>query len=86
MRIYEEMDLSKFEAWSDGEYTKMKILDAGKEQDFEMWIDELYPDGLEDTQLNDILWFESDYIYEILGLDENGDLKDDEEDFFEEVQ
>ena len=35
---------------------------------------------VEDTTLNDYIWFERDEIYEALGLDENGELpKEDEE-------
>ena len=51
----------------------------------EQYID--YLEGLfgeeevEDTTLNDYIWFERDEIYEALGLDENGELpKEDEDD------
>jgi hypothetical protein len=50
--------------------TKETILNANKGEDFDSLIEELYPDGLSETQLNDILWFESDWIFEQLGISE----------------
>ena len=40
-------------------------------------IEELHPDGLSETTLNDILWFESDWIFETLGITE--EEEEDEE-------
>ena len=34
-----------------------------------MLIDECYPEGLTDTQLNDLLWFDSDWILQNLGVE-----------------
>ena len=70
MIIKTETNLRGFEAWSGAIDTKKIILDAGLEEEFEMLIEELYPDGLSDTELNDILWFESDWILENLGIKE----------------
>ena len=68
--IRENVSLQEFEPWSGARYTWKNILEAGKESDFEALIDDLYPDGLTDTQLNDILWFEPEWIYESLGMTE----------------
>lgn len=65
----ENLDLRNFNAWSGAKDTKETILNEGKEKDFEMLIEELYPDGLTDTLLNDFLWFEDEYIFESLGID-----------------
>ena len=67
--VNDNLSLRNFEAWSDAKGTKQLILDNDKEDDFEFMIEELYPDGLTDTQLNDILWFEEDWICETLGID-----------------
>ena len=41
------------------------------EEEFEELIEEIYPDGLTDTQLNDILWFiDTDWILKSLGIKE----------------
>lgn len=63
--------LANFQAWSGAEDTKQTILENNKGDDFDSLIDELYPDGLSETQLNDLLWFESDWIFESLGIEIN---------------
>lgn len=70
MIIKTEKNLRDFEAWSGAIETKKLILDAGLEEEFESIIEEIYPDGLSDTQLNDILWFDSDWVLETLGIEE----------------
>jgi hypothetical protein len=42
-------------------------------------MEDLYPDGLSETQLNDILWFEEDWIFEMLGITDEGEETDKEE-------
>ena len=70
MLIKTETNLRNFKAWSGAIETKKIILDVGLEEEFEMLIDELYPKGLTDTELNDLLWFDSDWILENLGIKE----------------
>ena len=70
MLIKTETNLRNFKAWSGAVDTKKIILDAGLEEEFEMLINELYPDGLTDTELNDLLWFDSDWVLENLGIKE----------------
>ena len=69
MKVHTEISLVNFDAWSGAKETKETIIDNDKENDFESLIEELYPDGLTDTQLNDILWFEEDWIFENLGIE-----------------
>lgn len=68
--INENLTLADFDAWSGAVETKERILNEGKGNDFDFLIEELYPDGLTETQLNDILWFEEDWIFESLGIEE----------------
>ena len=70
MKVYEELNLRDFNAWSGAIETKNKIIDAGKEEEFEEFIEEFYPDGLSVTKLNDILWFDDEYLFEMLGIEE----------------
>ena len=78
MKITYELDLGKFEAWSGGEETLDRILDEGKENDFEALLEELHPDGIDVTELNDLLRFETDWIYESLGMKTAEELKEEE--------
>ena len=70
----ENTTLVNFDAWSGAVDTKERIIQEGKADEFDNLIEELYPDGLSETQLNDILWFEEDWIFEVL------DISDEEED------
>ena len=70
----ENTTLVNFDAWSGAVDTKERIIQEGKADEFDNLIEELYPDGLSETQLNDILWFEEDWLFEMLGI------SDEEED------
>ena len=73
MKVYEELNLKDFESWSGATETKNIIINEGKEEEFEELIEELFPNGVSATELNDLLWFENDWIYSCLGiqLDDN---------------
>jgi hypothetical protein len=66
MKTFNETNLVNFNAWSGAVETKERIINEGKAKDFDSLIDELYPDGLSETHLNDLLWFEEDWIFEML--------------------
>lgn len=73
MKVYKDIELCEFEAWQ-GAKTAVKIIHhAGKDKEFEQMIDELYPDGLSSTELNDLLWFDTEWIYEQLGIEEEAE-------------
>ena len=70
MKVYNEISLDEFDAWSGAVHTKEVIIDNDKEEDFNHLIEELYPDGIDETTLNDILWFDDDWLFEQLGIEE----------------
>lgn len=70
MKVITETGLYRFQTWSGATVTKERIIAEGKEEEFEQLIEELYPDGLTDTELNDLLWFDDKWIYETLGMAE----------------
>ena len=78
MLIVEERGLAEFRAWSGAVETKERIIEAGLEEEFERLIDDCYPEGITSTQLNDILWFDSEWVYEALGMTDEED-EDEEE-------
>lgn len=70
MRIYTEESIEDFEAWCGGQYAKDKIIEAGKVEEFDELIEELYPNGLTALELNDLLWFDDEWIFEQLNIKE----------------
>lgn len=70
MKVYYEPTLAQFNAWSGAITTVETIINADKEEEFAQLIEELHPDGLSETELNDILWFEDEWIFEQLGINE----------------
>lgn len=85
MKVIKEVySFGDFDFWSGAENTA-QVLDDN--DDFETVMDELeelYPEGVTETTLNDMFWFESDFIANLLGYDsweeyENKDNDDDED-------
>lgn len=60
---------NKFQPWAGAVDTYNIILENDCEADFDTMITELFPDGIDETQLNDLLWFEPEFIFEGLGID-----------------
>ena len=70
MKITSEMSLKNFKAWSGAKDTLNKLIELDKCDELEFILDDLYPNGLTETELNDILWFDDEWIYETLGIEE----------------
>ena len=68
MTITYELDLNNFKAWSGAVDTLERIQREGKCAELENILEELYPDGMTETELNDLLWFDSESVYEWLGI------------------
>lgn len=81
MKLYIDFDIESFNAWSGAIDTKESITNAGKAELFNALVDDIFPDGCTETEMNDFLWFDSASIYEMLGLNEDGEEpeEDDEE-------
>lgn len=73
MKIYEEKSLRNFEFWSGAKDRAENLTDEELDM-VESELEQLYPDGMEDTQLNDIFWFEFDMIAELLGYEDEADF------------
>ena len=68
MIITSETSFADFEPWAGAVCRYDRIFNEGKAKEFESLIDGLYPGGIDETALNDLLWFESDWVYESLGI------------------
>jgi len=71
MKTYNEnTTLLKFDSWSGAKGTQSRIIEEGKHEEFDFLIEDLYPDGISETQLNDILWFEEEWLFKQLRIKE----------------
>lgn len=68
MTITYELDLNRFEAWSGAKDTLKRIQREGKCDLLEQILEDTYPDGMTETELNDLLWFEPETVFEWLGI------------------
>lgn len=73
MKIYVELSVRNFEFWSGGKDRASELTDIDWDI-IEPNLEELFPDGCSDTELNDFFWFDFNTIAEWLGYR-------DEEDF-----
>lgn len=69
MKIYTEKSLIDFEFWS-GAKDIVKHLTYDELEQIEAILEDAYPDGMDETQINDIFWFEEDWIAEMLGYED----------------
>ena len=74
MKITSEISLRNFEGWSGAVDTLNTLTDDQKDA-LEANLKELYLDGVDETRLNDLLWFENDTIAEWLGFEDWEDLE-----------
>ena len=73
--------------WSGAVDTIKDIQNANKEDEFMNFLEEVFCDEVPtDTAVNDFIWFDRGYIYENLGLTENGELPEEEEPEEEETE
>ena len=73
--FYELADM----VWSGAVDTIKDIQNANKEDEFMNFLEAVFCDEVPtDTEVNDFIWFDRDYIYENIGLTENGNLPEDE--------
>jgi hypothetical protein len=71
--------LNDFEPWSGAVSTWELIVNADKVEALDFMLEDLYPEGITSTELNDLLWFESDWVLDMLSIDENEVEAEDEE-------
>lgn len=69
MKIFKEESLRYFEFWSGAEENAKELSDEQLDE-LETILEDAYPDGIDATTLNDLMWFEFDTIKEKLGIEE----------------
>ncbi len=78
MELKHDVALRDFEFWS-GAVSRANQLTLEQLDQIEFELEELYPDGMTDTQVNDLFWFEEDFIAQCLGYEDWEALEADEE-------
>lgn len=74
MKIITENSLSHFEFWSGGA-DRASVLTEEQMDKVEQALEMAFPDGINETYLNDLFWFEEDYIASLCGFDSFADLE-----------
>ena len=65
----------KEHSWSGALDTLADIENAGKEEELMQHLEDMFADRTPtDTDVNDYLWHDREYVYEALGLNSNGEL------------
>ena len=78
MRIVKDITLEDFEAWSGGKDTLDTLIEKDLVDDAETALENYFADREElptETEINDILWFERDWLAEMLGYTDWDDLE-----------
>ena len=68
-----EAPLTEFKFWSGAKDT-VKYLTLEELDSVESILDDLYPEGISETDLNDFFWFDNDTIAEWLGYHDFDEL------------
>ena len=73
MKYYVEENFNNFEPWSGAVSTWERIIDEGKADEADRYLEEIEPaDGWTKAAINDLLWFDSDLVYKALGMRPDG--------------
>ena len=79
MKVYTDCTLRSFRFWCGAKDTA-KYLTPEELDRIEAILEELYPEGIDETTINDIFWFEDDAIAEWLGYSSFEEIMNREED------
>ena len=78
MKVYREVSAYEFEFWSGAKDRANYLTYDEIEKIFSM-LEEIYPDGMSETEVNDFFWFEEDTIAEWLGYDSFEEIENRED-------
>ena len=85
--LYKEMSIHDFEPWSGAVNTYERLERNDKLNDLEGLLPEIFGrDDIEETELNDLLWFEPDTVYEMVGLKTESEIEEEIEETESEIK
>lgn len=70
MYIKKSFPLCEFRPWCGAVKTWEQILENGKLDDLDELLSEIYTDDIDETTLNDLLWFERNELGKLLDMPE----------------
>ena len=87
MRVYADMSLASFQFWAGAKNNADRLTYEELEQ-VDYMLDDIYPNGVEDTFINDLFWFDFNIVCEWLGYvynEEDDEIIREVEDIEEEI-
>lgn len=85
--LYKEMSIHDFEPWSGAVNTYERLKCEGKLDELDSLLPDMFgKDDVEETELNDLLWFEPDTVYELVGLPTESEIREDIEYINERIE
>lgn len=80
MQYKKEFSIDSFEFWSGAKSVIDTVRKAGKLDELQTLIEEQFQNETPNaTKINDFVWFNPEYIYECLGLNENAEPEQEED-------
>lgn len=61
--------LDEYKPWGGAVDTFKRLQNEDLLDELDLLMSELYPEGLDVMKFNDILWFDSEWVFETLGLE-----------------
>ena len=79
MIVTRDISLRDFEPWS-GAVSTYEALSVDELDQLESELELQYPDGIDETELNDLFWFHEDFVFQLAGhVEEDDEEEEDEE-------
>ena len=75
MIVTKEINLQDFVFWSGAIYVRHYVEELGLLDDLQNIIEQEYPEGIDETELNDLFWHEGDTIARWLGYENEEDMR-----------
>lgn len=68
MKVFSEINLSSFEFWG-GAKLNADMLSVEELEQLDYMLEDCYSEGVSETLINDIMWFEFEWVCEMLGYE-----------------
>jgi len=84
MKVTYETSLASFKAWGQARDILEEIENANLMDEAEAYIEEVFGDEIDETELNDYLAYEWEDLYSAIGMPEDDEDEDEEEDYWDD--